>query len=72
MPLAVDGLQLMNFTIIGVEEIAPVRNSSGVREMHGTLGPLNWTHSPAVLKIISYNVDSVAHLVCNTTESRWH
>jgi hypothetical protein len=34
MPLAVDGLQLMNFTIIGVEEIASVRNSSGVREMH--------------------------------------
>jgi hypothetical protein len=72
MPLAVDGLQLMNFTIIGVEEIASVRNSSGVREMHGTLGPLNWTHSSAVLKIISYNVDSVAHLVCNTTEPRWH
>jgi hypothetical protein len=35
--------------------------------MHRTLGPLNWTHSPAVLKIISYNVDSVAHLVRNTT-----
>ena len=56
----------MNFALIGVEEIASVRNSSGIREMHGTLGPLHWSHSPAVLNRISYNVDSVAHLVCNT------
>jgi hypothetical protein len=34
MPFTVDGLYLMNFTVIGVEEIASVRKSSVIREMH--------------------------------------
>jgi hypothetical protein len=34
MPFTVDGLYLMNLTVIGVEKIASVRKSSVIREMH--------------------------------------
>jgi hypothetical protein len=62
----------MNLTVFGVEEIASVRKSSRIRKTYRTLGPFHWTHSPAVLKSISYNADSVAHLISNAGASRWN
>jgi len=72
MPFTVDGLYLMNFTVIGVEEIASVREV--VRHQEAALehlGPLHRTHSPAMLENISWRVNSVAHLECNSAKSHW-
>ena len=39
LPLAINGLQLMHAAIIGVQEIASVRDRVMVRRTHGTPGP---------------------------------
>ena len=39
LPLAVNGLQLVHATVVGVEEIASVRDRVMMRRTHGTPGP---------------------------------
>jgi hypothetical protein len=44
-----DGFQLMNSTIVGIEEIASIWNSLGVCKTQGTLSPSGWSQASSML-----------------------
>ena len=75
LPLAVNGLQLMHAAIIGVEEIAPVRDRVMVRRTHGTPGPpATARSSPSATMLPGFlgEFDAVLYFVLDAGQTRRH
>ena len=72
MPLTADGAQLMDFTVVGMEEVASFRDSLDMFGLQGTLHPSSGAHALAMLALLSNHVDCVAHLVFDTSGSCGH
>jgi len=66
MPLAADGLQLVHSTVVGMQEIRPIRKYLGMGRANGTLGPTSRFKTPAVLRRLGCHVDSELHLIFHT------
>ena len=66
MPLSALRLQLMDPSIIGVEEIVPVREHSRVKRMYRASSPSGWFQTSTVLQGLWDCVDSELDLVLNT------
>src|ERR1700730_6849147 len=69
LPLAIHGLQLMHAPIIGVEEVASVRDRVVVRRTHGPPGPpatARSSPSAAMLSGFLGKFNTVLHFVLDT------
>ena len=66
MPLTVKMSYLENVTLVGIEEVASVRNTCRTQHTHGTTSPLGRRHSFAIGMNIFHVLDSVSHVVGDT------
>jgi hypothetical protein len=66
MPLSALRLQLMDPSIIGVEEIVPVRKHPRVKRMYRASCPSRWFQTSTVLQGLWDCVDSELDLVLDT------
>jgi hypothetical protein len=69
-PLAVDRLQLVDATVVGVEEVAAIRNRMVMRSADRTTGPTAAARSsPAAAMFASFfaEFDAILNLVLNAS-----
>jgi hypothetical protein len=74
-PLAVDGLQLVHAPIVGVEEVAAIRNRMVVRSADRTTGPTAAARSsPAAAVFAGFfaEFDAVLNLVFDASKTCWN
>ena len=75
LPLAINGLQLVHAAIIGVEEIASVRDRVMVRRTHGAPGPpatARSSPSAAMLSGFLGEFDTVLYFILDTGQPCRH
>jgi hypothetical protein len=72
MPYAVNGSQLMNPAVVGMEEVASFGNSLDVFRTQDTLHPLSWPHALAMLPLLQHHVDAVADFIFDTRRLGGH